>query len=131
MFFCGLILDSLDAWLFTQINGGNAISLALNKGFGWAADVNLNFIFDRIFSVEKGCGYPEHRKMSQAESRTALEGVSAITHKEMHKILLEVPENIMSEVINFPGIIEIINPKQIKDDKLSETVKNLMEKYVR
>ncbi len=42
--FAGLVLDSLDAWLFTQINGGNCLSLALNKGYGWAGDVNLKFI---------------------------------------------------------------------------------------
>ena len=30
--FCGLILDPLDAWLFTQINGRNCISLALKRG---------------------------------------------------------------------------------------------------
>ena len=47
--FCGLVSSALDAWLFTQINGGNCISLPLNQGYGWAADVNLRFIFDRIF----------------------------------------------------------------------------------
>ena len=47
--FCGHIVDSLDAWLFTQINGGNCISLVLNQGYGWAGEVNLKFIFDRIF----------------------------------------------------------------------------------
>ena len=47
--FCGLILDSLDAWLFSQINGGNCISLALNKGFGWAGDINLKYIFEKLF----------------------------------------------------------------------------------
>ena len=29
--FCGLIYEPLDAWLFSQINGGNCVSLALNK----------------------------------------------------------------------------------------------------
>jgi hypothetical protein len=59
---CGYILTPLDAWLFTQINRGNCISLALNQGYGWAGDINLKFIFDRIFSVEKGSDYPAHRK---------------------------------------------------------------------
>ena len=63
--FCGLISSPLDAWLFTQINGGNCISLQLNQGYGWAADENLRFIFDRIFSVERGSGYPENRRESQ------------------------------------------------------------------
>ena len=73
---CGLISGPLDAWLFTQINGGNCISLPLNQGYGWAADANLRFVFDRIFSVERGCGYPESRKESQQQSRAILEGIS-------------------------------------------------------
>ena len=84
--FCGHILNALDAWLFTQINGGNCISLALNQGYGWAADVNLRFIFDRIFSVESGCGYPRHRQASQRESRETLEGVSRLTHRPFGEI---------------------------------------------
>ena len=59
---CGHILNSLDAWLFTQINAGNCISLALNQGYGWAGDVNLRLIFDCLFSVEPGSGYPPHRQ---------------------------------------------------------------------
>ena len=63
--FCGHIMNSLDAWLFAQINAGNCISLALNQGYGWAGDVNLRFIFDRLFSVEFGLGYPPHRSQPQ------------------------------------------------------------------
>ena len=129
--FCGLILDSLDAWLFTQINGGNAVSLALNKGFGWAADVNLNFIFDRIFSVERGCGYPEHRKESQAESRARLENISIQAHRPFHDIMLSMPENIVSEVLNFPGTMEILRPDELGDPALRETFTKLAERYVR
>jgi len=58
--FCGLALNPLDAWLFTQINGGNAISLQLNQGYGWASEVNLRMIFDALFSVESGIGFPPH-----------------------------------------------------------------------
>jgi len=74
--FCGHIINSLDAWLFTQINGGNCISLMLNQGYGWAADINLKFIFDRYFSVNSGQGYPPHRAEPQRQSRHTLETVS-------------------------------------------------------
>ena len=49
--FCGLIQDPLDAWLFSQINAGNCISLALNKGYGWAADKNLDYILRSCFKT--------------------------------------------------------------------------------
>ena len=75
---CGHILTPLDGWLFPQINGGNCLSLALNQGFGWGSDVNLRLIFDAYFSVERGCGYPAHRKQSQCDSRGLLGGVNAV-----------------------------------------------------
>lgn len=77
---CGLIESPLDAWLFAQINGGNCVSLALNKGFGWAGDINLKLIFDQLYSVEWGLGYPAPRKESQQRSRAALQGLSRVTH---------------------------------------------------
>ena len=70
--FCGHILNPLDAWLFAQINDGNCISLALNQGYGWAGDVNLRFIFDAYFRVERGSGYPPHRQAPQRASRMVL-----------------------------------------------------------
>ena len=32
---CGHIVDPADAFMFGQINGGNAIALPFAKGFGW------------------------------------------------------------------------------------------------
>lgn len=128
---CGLILDSLDAWLFTQINGGNTVSLALNKGFGWAADINLKFVFDRIFSVERGCGYPEHRKKSQAESREILSKISVAAHKPFHKILQEVPADIISAVLNFPGVMDILRPEELEVSETSEELIKLAKRYVK
>ena len=38
---CGLIASPLDAYLFSQINAGNAISIPYAKGFGWGSELNL------------------------------------------------------------------------------------------
>jgi ribose 5-phosphate isomerase RpiB len=115
---CGHILNSLDAWLFTQINGGNCISLALNQGYGWAADVNLRFIFDRIFSVESGSGYPRHRQASQRESRETLEEVSRLAHRSFAETIDALPEEVLKPAIEFPGVKELIDMDSIQDTEL-------------
>ena len=38
---CGLIVEPSDAYLFGQINDGNAISMPYAKGFGCGAELNL------------------------------------------------------------------------------------------
>ena len=109
--FCGLVESPLDAWLFQQINGGNAISLALNKGFGWAGDINLEFVFERLFSVESGSGYPPHRAESQAQSRAMLQSISALTHRSMAEIISLLPDAMVNAAIGFPGIMETLRAK--------------------
>ena len=122
--FCGHILNALDAWLFTQINGGNCISLLLNQGYGWAADVNLQFIFDRIFSVERGGGYPAHRKQPQQAARETLEQVSNVAHRSMAEIIETLPDAVIMPALEYPGFLEIVDIASVSD----EAVKQALEK---
>lgn len=105
---CGHILNDLDAWLFAQINAGNCISLALNQGYGWAANVNLTFIFDRFFSVEAGQGYPPHRREPQAQSRHTLGVISQTAHRPMAEIIGALPDDVVNPVLTYPGVRELI-----------------------
>lgn len=92
---CGLIQEPLDAWLFSQINGGNCISLALNKGYGWAADINLKYIFEKLFQDPSGQGYPIARAESQKNSRECLKNISV----QVHRPLLEALKSLNPEVL--------------------------------
>jgi ribose 5-phosphate isomerase RpiB len=124
---CGHILNSLDAWLFTQINGGNCISLALNQGYGWAADVNLSFIFDRVFSVESGCGYPAHRQASQRQSRETLERISELAHSPFAGIITTLPDDVIKPALEYPGIEELIDVNSIEDADLKAAFQERMK----
>jgi ribose 5-phosphate isomerase RpiB len=120
--FCGLITDPLDAWLFRQINGGNCVSLALNKGYGWAGDVNLKFIFEKMFSVEYGVGYPEHRKESQRKSREKLCEMSKQFHLPFETILEKIDKEILEKVLRFPGVTEIIDIPNIGNEPVKSVL---------
>lgn len=122
--FCGHILTPLDGWLFTQINGGNCISLALNEGYGWAGDVNLQFIFDHLLSVEKGIGYPPQRKEPQMKSRKMLEEVSILTHRSMAEIVRQLPDDTLLPAIQYPGFMQIVNIDEIEDKEMCNALLN-------
>ena len=47
---CGHIVDPSDAYMFMQINNGNAVSLPYAKGFGWGAELNLEYTFEQLFA---------------------------------------------------------------------------------
>lgn len=117
---CGHILSPLDAWLFARINGGNCVSLALLQGYGWAGEVNLGFIFDRLFSVEWGSGYPEERREPQRESRENLKTISGVTHRSFPDIVLALPDTIALPALTrllSKGILDIDAPgnEDVKD----------------
>jgi ribose 5-phosphate isomerase RpiB len=105
---CGHIVTPLDAWLFTQINAGNCVSLMLNQGYGWAGEVNLRFIFEKLFCVEPGAGYPEHRREPQRESRLLLHDLNVITHQDMRAIIERLPSEVIQPVVHYPGFLEVL-----------------------
>lgn len=113
--YCGHLMTPLDAWLFTQINGGNVVSLALNQGYGWAGDVNLRLIFDQLFGVEWGAGYPSHRTSTQRESRELLTGISETTHHPMAEIVRALPRRVVEPALRFPGVWELLDVGHLTD----------------
>lgn len=96
--FCGLLTSPLDAWLFSQINGGNCVSLRLNQGYGWAGDIQLRYIFEKLCEGETGGGYPPHRRESQQHSRHALAAVSVAAHHPMPQILAALDDAVRGPV---------------------------------
>ena len=106
--FCGLVPDPLDAWLFSQINGGNCVSLALNKGYGWAGDINLRYIFEKLFCDPAGRGYPLARAESQAQSRARLAMFSEKTHRPLGEILADIPDEIWAPILQHRPFMEVV-----------------------
>ena len=79
---CGYCVDPADAFLFAQINNGNALALPFAKGFGWGAEINIRYIFEKAFTGEKGQGYPTERKESQVANAGILSQVKAAMAKD-------------------------------------------------
>jgi ribose 5-phosphate isomerase RpiB len=122
---CGHILSPLDAWLFSRINNGNCVSLALNQGYGWAGEINLKMIFDELFTTDRGTGFPAHRAEPQRNSRQLLAEVSTATHKSFPEILHALPISVTQPVVNFPAFKPLIMKAIIDDPELSKTVSSL------
>jgi ribose 5-phosphate isomerase B len=79
---CGYCIDPSDAYLFAQINNGNALALPFAKGFGWGADLNLRYVFEKAFTGERGQGYPAERRESQQRNAGILGTVKAAMSKD-------------------------------------------------
>lgn len=125
---CGLLLEPLDAWLFTRINDGNCVSLALNKGYGWAADLNLKMLFSHLFPAEKEGGYPPARVESQSESRVKFSTLSTATHLPMEQILEVIDPELVKAVFQSKAFVESL-AGATKAGPLLDMARNLAQKY--
>ena len=72
---CGHVEDALDAYTFAQINDGNAIAIPFAKGFGWGGDLNLEYIFEKLFCEPSGQGYPRERAVPEQRNKRILDDV--------------------------------------------------------
>jgi ribose 5-phosphate isomerase RpiB len=98
---CGYCLEPSDAFLFNQINNGNALALAFAKGFGWGAELNVRYIFEKAFtSGERGQGYPLERAEPQQCNAALLNDVKAAVVKENYLDTLKAidPELVKTAV---------------------------------
>jgi len=107
--FCGFLTDPVEAWLYGQVNAGNCVSLQLNKGYGaLGGGVNLRFMFEKLFSVEFGAGYPAQRREIQRGARENLIRLSETTHKPFAQILAEMDQSIVRRAASLPAVAEHI-----------------------
>ena len=75
--FCGYCIDPSDAFLFNQVNNGNALALPFAKGFGWGAELNARYIFEKAFTGGRGAGYPVERREPQVRNAGILSELKA------------------------------------------------------
>ncbi len=120
---CGHLLTPLDAWLFAQINDGNCLALMLNQGYGWASDVNLRFLFDALFSVERGAGFPAHRKDSQRESRKRLAKIGTLCHRPLHEIVPLLDDEVIKPALSYPGFWELLAVDTMANEELAAALR--------
>ena len=97
---CGLVADPADSYLYTQINGGNTMALPFAKGWGWAAEVNLEYVFEKLFVKAPGGGYPPSAAASEQRNAALLNKLKAVSHHSLEEILASEDPDIHDMVVN-------------------------------
>jgi len=122
--FCGLIIDPTDAFLFGQINDGNAIAMPYAKGFGWAAELNLQDCYRKLFDGERGLGYPKERAAIMARNRGILAQLKAASCKDMLSVLKDVDQELLKAAIAGEKFAELFYPN-CQDETIAAYLRGL------
>lgn len=122
---CGLVIDPTDAFLFGQINDGNAISMPYAKGFGWAAELNLQDCYRKLFEVERGVGYPKERAAIMAKNRNIFTDVKAAATQDMMTVMKTIDQDLLMSALGGDNFKDLFFANAT-DDTLIAYVKDLV-----
>ncbi len=117
--FCGHVVDPTDAYQFTQVNNGNAIALPFAKGWGWGAELNLQYVFEKLFVEEWGGGYPKERAIP--EQRNA----KILTTRDLLDILPDLDKDLVKGAVAGANFSDLFFAN-CKCDKIAAYVKTLL-----
>lgn len=123
---CGHIEDPLDAYTFAQINAGNAIALPFAKGYGWGGDLNLEYIFEKLFCEESGQGYPRERAVPEQRNKKILDEVKKVTYRDITDILKQLDTSLVKGALAGEHFKEYFF-KNCKDNKIAYCIKEILE----
>lgn len=122
---CGYCIEPSDAFLFSQINNGNALSLPFAKGFGWGAELNMKYIFEKAFEGERGLGYPREFYESQSTNAGLLGDVKTAMSKAYLDGLKAIDQEIVKHAIAGPRFQECFFTNS-QDEAITAYVKGLI-----
>jgi ribose 5-phosphate isomerase RpiB len=122
---CGHVVDPSDAYMFAQINDGNAISLPFAKGFGWGAELNLQYIFEKLFEGESGKGYPKDRVIPEQRNKKILDEVKKVTHQDIITILKNIDQELLKGAVGGERFKEYFF-ENCKNDEIAEYIRKIL-----
>lgn len=124
---CGYCLDPTDAFLFNQVNNGNALALAFAKGFGWGAELNIRYMFEKAFTTgERGLGYPKERAEPQQKNASLLTRVkSAVAKDDYLASMRAIDQDLVKQAVGGERFQSVFFAN-CKDNEVAEYVRSLI-----
>lgn len=122
---CGHIESPLDAYLFSQVNDGNCIALPFAENFGWGGELNLSYIFEKLFCAPGGGGYPKERVVPEQRNKKILDGVKEITHRKLTDILKELDRDLVKGALSGEHFAEYFYAN-CKDAEIKKVVEEIL-----
>lgn len=122
---CGHVEDPVDAYTFAHVNDGNAIALPFAKGFGWGGELNLEYIFEKLFGFGHGLGYPRERVVPEQRNKKILDAVRAHTLKDLITCLQGLDQDLVKGAVAGEKFQELFFANA-KDEAIIAYIKTLL-----
>ena len=121
---CGYIPTPMDAYLFAQINDGNAVSLPLGEEYTWAGEENLDKTIAKLFSEPFGQGFPKSEAERKLEDTRLLKSIRSSSQIKMTELLKTLEKPLLYKVLSKKDVVEYVLENG-RDEELSLLITEL------
>ena len=117
--------DPVDAYTFAHVNDGNAVAIPFAKGFGWGGELNLEYVFEKLFGFGHGQGYPPERVEPEMRNKRILDQVRAKTLRPLVEGLRDLDQELVKGAVAGRHFKELFFAG-CKDQAIADYVKELL-----
>ena len=119
---CGYAPSPKDAYLFVQINNGNAISLPLGESYTWNGIDNFEETIKELFSEPFGQGYPKSEAERKLKDTELLKEIRHNSQIDIIDLLNSMDSNLIEKIMTKKDVIDYILQNSKRND-LSDWIK--------
>ena len=105
---CGYAPTPQDAYLFAQINNGNAVSLPLGEGYTWSGQENLEQTIARLFSEPFGQGYPKDERERKIRDANLLKRIRAQSQVGFVDLLHTLDNDLIQKIMTKKDVVDFV-----------------------
>ena len=105
---CGYAPSPMDAYLFAQINDGNAVSLPLGEEYTWAGYENFEKTIAKLFSEPFGQGYPKEEASRKIRDTLLLKSIRRNSQVSAVELLDSLDKPFVEHLMRKEDVIRYI-----------------------
>lgn len=105
---CGYIPTAQDAYLFAQINNGNAVSVPLGEEYAWKGANNLEETISKLFSEPFGQGYPKSEAERKLKDTLLLKDIRRRSQVNVTELYASLDKDLISKIFTKKDVIKFV-----------------------
>ncbi len=105
---CGYAPTPKDAYLFAQINNGNAISLPLGEGYTYAGSDNCKKTIEMLFCEPFGQGYPKEQAARKLSDTKTLKSIKERSQVDLITLLERMEHDRITKILQKKDVVDYV-----------------------
>ena len=105
---CGYAPTPMDAYLFAQINNGNAVSLPLGENYTYSGSNNCRRTIEKLFSEPFGQGYPKQEAKRKIKDTELLKDIRGKSQIDFISFIERLDNSLLEKVLKKNDVVEYV-----------------------